>query len=99
MHEEELNYHFKGVPLSLSAYLPTAATSHLQHIDDGVVKGPLDFLSTFEICIALFSGQRKPSVLTSVRLIVIPGGRLLALSSATLLISSHHILGTMSLVS
>lgn len=97
MHEEELNYHFKGV--SLSAYLPTAATSNLQHIDDEVVKGPLDFLSTFEICIALFSGQRKPSLLTSVRVIVIPGGRLLALSSATLLISSHHTLGTMSLVS
>lgn len=41
MHEEELNYHFKGVSLPLSAYIPAAATSNLQikgtvyHVDDG----------------------------------------------------------------
>lgn len=52
MHEEELNYHFKGVSLPLSAYIPAAATSNLQikgtvyHVDDGVVKGPFKFFFT-----------------------------------------------------
>lgn len=53
MHEEELNYHFKGVSLPLSAYIPAAATSNLQikgtvyHVDDGVVKGPFKFFLHF----------------------------------------------------
>lgn len=61
MHEEELNYHFKGVSLPLSAYIPAAATSNLQikgtvhHVDDGGSKRSIQFFfSTFEICVAPF---------------------------------------------